>query len=513
MFHSGIGGYAWDYNFFYDSSHTEYSQWRGWQWVRTQLLIALPHLIMDHRYASQFDGPWSWITLNGYTSPLLSDENPETYPILHPSLHTDKIAADFMRRGNSELRLDHFASMDAIPGFIGHQNERSAHDGSLPWTGNNRRDFDLMGFPYSLLSNIATAGLNLIHTSLPARDSQEFHLLPSQFIEFWSYWLSWTDNHQSEIRNAFPFNLEQDWSLINPNGVDGFLFLFNPNYFQLNRTILLDGTLNLQKPSQQGYWLLKELYPQIRFVQSIQYNQTIEILLDGQSVTVYELHFVEYIDQPILVGITGSSFIANQELLIINGVYGEAGTQTTGPVFVILPNNQSISKVLLNGGEKHFQQENQIITLSDPIIFPGIYLPRSAPIFNNTIVVSDLLLGQLTNRQLDYPIQWTDEELDAAVWLGPHRLLLFICINNPKDQWNITAQINDTPVPIRKAYNTRDHIVSERFMGFYLDLTNIIIEPNMRYHISLELPSLDPGQFQGLFLENIERILVEPLLQ
>lgn len=63
---SDIGGYAWDYNYFFDTNHTAYSQWRGWQWVRTQLLLALPHLIMDHRYGSQYDGPWSWVTLNGY---------------------------------------------------------------------------------------------------------------------------------------------------------------------------------------------------------------------------------------------------------------------------------------------------------------------------------------------------------------------------------------------------------------------------------------------------------------
>ncbi|CAF5143574.1 unnamed protein product, partial [Rotaria sp. Silwood1] len=75
---SDIGGYAWDYNYFFDTNHTVYSQWRGWQWVRTQLLLALPHLIMDHRYGSQYDGPWSWVTLNGYTSALLADENPET---------------------------------------------------------------------------------------------------------------------------------------------------------------------------------------------------------------------------------------------------------------------------------------------------------------------------------------------------------------------------------------------------------------------------------------------------
>ncbi|CAF1503649.1 unnamed protein product [Rotaria sp. Silwood1] len=168
---------------------TEYSQWRGWQWIRTELFVALPYLIMDHRYASQYDGPWSWITLNGYTSPLLSNENPETYPILYPSLHTDKISADFMRQGNVELRFEHFASMNCILGFIGHQTERYSSNGSLPWIDNNLRDFDLMGFSYSLLSNIATAGLNLIHTYIPARDLQEFYLLPENFLEFWSYWL------------------------------------------------------------------------------------------------------------------------------------------------------------------------------------------------------------------------------------------------------------------------------------------------------------------------------------
>lgn len=506
----GLGGYAWDYNFFYDTRNTEYSQWRGWQWIRTQLLISLPYLIMDHRYASQYDGPWSWITLNGYTSPLLSDENPETYPILYPSLHTDKISADFMRIGNVELRLQHFAAMDSIPGFIGHQTERYASDGSLPWFDNNLRDFDYMGFSYSLLSNIATAGLNLIHTFLPARDVDEFNLLPADFVQFWSYWLEWTNEHVEEIRNAIPFNNEQDWSLMKSNGLDGYLFLFNPNYKQVNRTILFDGKLKLQNSEEQeGYWLLKEIYPQERFIKLIEYNQTNEFLLDGQSVTVYQLMFIATVDQPILIGITGRAFLANYNALIINGVYGEAGTQTTNPILIILPNDKIISNVILNGIERRFQQNNQMITLPDRISFPGLYLARSAEIFNNTIIVSDLLLNQLSERQLKYPIPWTEKELNDASWLGPHRLLLFICILNPNDQWNITAQINKNSITVHKAYNTRDHYDRDRFMGFYLDLSNIVTQANVEYYLTLNLPSLNPGQYQGLFLENIVRILVE----
>ncbi|CAF5057846.1 unnamed protein product, partial [Rotaria socialis] len=96
---------------------------------------------------------------------------------------------------------------------------------------------------------------------------------------------------------------------------------------------------------------------------------------------------------------------------------------------------------------------NEIISLLDSLSFPGLYLPRSAEILNNTIMISDLLLQQLSERQLEYPIQWTGKELNDASWLGPQRLLLFICIQNPNDQWNITAQVNNNPIIVHKAYN------------------------------------------------------------
>ena len=506
---TGIGGYAWDYNFFYDPAHSAYSQWRGWQWIRSELLKALPNLIMDHRYASQYDGPWSWITLNGYTSPLLSDENPETYPILYPSLHTDKISADFMRRGNVELRLGHFAAMDAIPGFVGHQTERYLASGALPWYDNDIRDFDLMGFPYSLLSNIATAGLNLIHTMIPARDIEEFLLLPEEFVSFWKYWLTWSDEHIEEIRNAIPFNDERDWSLMKSNNQQGFLFLINPSYQQVNRTIIFNEKLNLRKPIQPGYQLLKEIYPQQRIIDYCDYGSALNLILDGQSVTAYEILFLTTIDQPVLIGITGEVSL-DDNTLRIGGVLGEAGTQTTRPIAVILPTNITIVKVYLNGLEAKFSQTYQFINLLLPLKFPGLYLPRSAEIINNTIVISDLLIEQLQTRQRAYPIPWTVKELADATWLAPHRLLLFICILEPNDQWKLTGRINNNSIVVQKAYNTREHIDRNRFMGFYVDLSSIVTQPFVEYHVELSLPTLKPGQYQGLFLENIERILVEP---
>ena len=129
---------------------------------------------------------------------------------------------------------------------------------------------------------------------------------------------------------------------------------------------------------------------------------------------------------------------------------------------------------------------------------------------NNTIVISDLLIEQLQTRQRAYPIPWTVEELADATWLAPHRLLLFICILEPNDQWKLTGRINNNSIVVQKAYNTREHIDRNRFMGFYVDLSSIVTQPFVEYHVELSLPTLKPGQYQGLFLENIERILVEP---
>jgi hypothetical protein len=317
-----------------------------------------------------------------------------------------------------------------------------------------------------------------------------------------------------EIRNAIPFNMEQDWVLMKSNGYEGFLFLINPNYKQVNRTIVFDGKLNLIKPEEHGYWLIKEIYPQERFIWVIDYNLNLTFLLDGQSVTVYQLIFVSIFPQPsdeiFLLGFSGQAFLEDPTILRIDGVYGEAGTQTKYPM-IVLPTAEQISKVYLNGIEKEFQQDHQLVSLNDPIIFPGLYLPRSAEVFNNTIIVSDLLLEQFQNRKSEYPIDWTEKELNDASWLGPHRLLLFICILNPNDQWKITGQINSNPVIIHKAYNTRDHYDGGRFMGFYIDLTSIVTQANVEYHLSLDIPQLKPGQYQGLFLENIERIFIEPL--
>ena len=63
-----------------------------------------------------------------------------------------------------------------MPGFAFHQTERNAPNGTLVMSPYRRRDFDLLGYRYSLLSTIGTAGLN--NASARARARSRAYLSP-----------------------------------------------------------------------------------------------------------------------------------------------------------------------------------------------------------------------------------------------------------------------------------------------------------------------------------------------
>jgi hypothetical protein len=46
-----------------------------------------------------------------------------------------------------------------------------------------KRDYDLLGYKYALLSQLATAGLNNVLCMVPARDEAEFELFPKEVRE------------------------------------------------------------------------------------------------------------------------------------------------------------------------------------------------------------------------------------------------------------------------------------------------------------------------------------------
>ena len=91
----------------------------------------------------------------------------------------------------------------------------------------------------------------------------------------------------------------------------------------------------------------------------------------------YQLIFISKPNyETILVGISGKASIVNNSIVIIDGVYGEAGTQTINSIKVLLPDVNpmlNITNVYLNGIEKSFQQVQQMEQLEYVYIFNNFY--------------------------------------------------------------------------------------------------------------------------------------------
>jgi hypothetical protein len=110
------------------------------------------------------------------------------------------------------------------------------------------------------------------------------------------------------------------------------------------------------------------------------------------------------------------------------------------------------------------------------------------------------IFAQLTARQRAWPIPWTKEDLDTT-WLAPQRLLLFVQIAVPNDQMKVGMKLDGRTVKLKTAYSSiRANAPS--FVGFYMDASSL--KPDHTYKVELNLPKLDPGQFQGIFFDNVE---------
>jgi hypothetical protein len=117
--------------------------------------------------------------------------------------------------------------------------------------------------------------------------------------------------------------------------------------------------------------------------------------------------------------------------------------------------------------------------------------------------VPQRVFKQLAERRRAWPVPYTKEEL-LATWRGSDRLLLYVHIAEPLDTWSVGLKLNGLPVELRKAYSDVFPLGREQtFTGFYADVSGL--KPDTRHEVELSLPDrLQPGQFQGLFFENVE---------
>jgi hypothetical protein len=266
---TGAGGFSFDYTYFewggvggesaYDKWYDQYAQWSGWRRILHRLHTLdggracggdNTSCVVDNRQQSHKWGPWMWVQGGTYAEPLMSDEQPGSWMFTEADLHTDRLAANEERSIAWNYRNVEFCPPEVLPGFAMHQTDRDPTVLEHDQRSNNHsraRDFDLLGYRYSILSSVGTAGLNNVINMLPARDPQEFSLLPEGDRSFVRDWMSWTDAHVDWLLNAKAVTGLPAGGMVDATamvlGNQGALFAYNPTAWSQSLSVTLDHSL------------------------------------------------------------------------------------------------------------------------------------------------------------------------------------------------------------------------------------------------------------------------------
>ena len=525
---TGAAGYSFDHWWIaYDNpaATSKYAQWFGARRILEELRRRGPDVIIDGRQQYMSFGPWTWLA-GSYPHPTLTDEQPESF-VAFPDLHTDRVSADRQRYAAWKYRVERFAPPEIMPGFITHQTERTDGNKIMRRDRFRPRDWDVLGWKYSLISSIGTAPFNHVVDFIPARDEAEFKALSEEDKAFFRGWLDWTDKNAEVLRKLKPIIGQPMIGRVDGTaaaaGDKGFVFLFNPNYRRLEAEFRLDDSIGLSKGTR---FVLKELFPEEGKLVGKPNSGFWEMgdkvvypMRATESVVLEIAPAPEAVKEPLLFGATGLAVLKGDRLdrnrLIVEGIRGEPGTERD--ILVVLPPRSIVADLNVNGGTWPYAQGNKpgvaVDSVGLTVRFDGYAFGRGETVFaydpkfaggrlKGGFKIPMRIFNQLLERKKKWPVPYTEDDL-LATWLGSDRLLLYIQIAEPEETMAVSMTIDGKPVEVKKAYNSiYGHAPKRTFLGFYADVSTL--KPDTEYRVELTLPSLAPGRFQGLFFENVE---------
>ena len=516
---TGASGYSFDHWWIaYDETvSSRYAQWDGCRRILAELRRQLPDAVIDGRQQYHGFGPWTWLA-GTYPHPLASDEQPESFRSF-PDLHWDRGSADRQRRTAWWYRMSQLAPVEITPGYMTHQTGRNDEKGQCPRTRFRAADWDLLGWKFSVISSIGTAPFNHVVNFLPARDEREFKAFSGADQKWLRDWLDWTDRNLEVLRNVKPvlgppqLGRADAWAAC--KGDRGFLFLFNPNYRELGVELPLDRSMGL---TSGGPFVLKQLYPDAEKGRLVAVpgkplwnsGDRLGLPLPATEALVLEISPAPArVEEPLLLGAVGKAALDGNRLAL-TGVAGEPGTERT--LTVVLPANRKVNTFTVNGTATPFKQSDNLIVAT--IRFAGERFGRCQQIgafdpsftggtFKGEAAIPARVFDQIKARQRAWPVEYSEAERQAA-YLNSDRLLLFINVAEPDDEkMKVALQVDGQPVPVKPAYTS---VVRSNprntFVGWYADLT--ALAPGVKHTFSVQLPTLNPGQFQGLFFDTVE---------
>ncbi len=522
----GLGGYSFDHTFLNIDGTSSYAQWSGWRRVMEALRRRIPDIVIDGRQAYHLYGPWGWLA-GSYPHPTFNDEQPESF-VPFPDLHFDRVSADRERWTAYRYRNYEFAPSELVPGFITHQTSRADDTGEMPEKKTDRgvmllpfrvRDWDYLGWRYSLLSSIAVAGWNNVIDMIPARDPAEHAAFSEADRRFFRRWIDWTAANKEYLRHTRTILGQPTIGKVDGTsaivGDRGYVFLFNPNGRRLDARFALDASIGF---AGRGAVQVAELYPNegllvgkpgVGFWTA---GDEVSVPINGGSAVVLELRPAPTTAEARLFGATGSVRNAGG-VVAIDGARGEVGT--TANLVVTLPQASAATVVEVNGRAvpfartasgalsiavsfagapfRHYQQ----VGADDPAFRGGRFTAR--------FTVPRRVFDQLAARRRAWPIPWTTEDFETT-WLAPERLLLFVQIAEPNSAWETSLRIDGRTVELKKAYSAV-RAAPGTFVGFYADLSRLAAD--REHTLELTVPPLAPGQWQGVFFDNVETEMTE----
>jgi hypothetical protein len=511
---TGAAGFSFDHWWIaYDNASSKYAQWYGCRRILETLRRELPEIVIDGRQQYQNFGPWTWLA-GSYPHPTLTDEQPESFTAF-PDLHTDRVSADRQRFAAWTYRVERFAPPEITPGYMTHQSERSDEKEVMRRDRFRPKDWDFLGWRYSVLSSIGTAPFNHVIDFIPARDPEEFKALSDGDKAWFRRWLDWTDENARYLRALRP--IIGPPMIGRPDGTAavvedrGFLFLFNPNPGRVEARFKLDASIGLAKGER---FVIREIHPEEgKLVGSAEgfwkAGDEVVLPLDGADARVFEIFPAPAkLEEPVLFNATGSLTFRNGRL-VLTGVSGETGTACEA--LALLPPGEAVRGVSVNGAPHPFKQSRDIVTFTvrfagrafGRLQRVGTYDPNfSGGTIKAKLTVPSRIFKQLAGRKSAWPVAYTEDDLRAP-WLGPWRLLLFVAIAEPLESMDVAVKINGKPAAVKKAWNSvYPHSSKRTYLGSYLDLSGL--RPDIAYEIEADIPPLAPGQFLGLFFENVE---------
>jgi hypothetical protein len=116
---TGAGGFSFDLTYWEEGLPvaSEYAQWAGWRSILSQLHTkrggggcgGASRCVVDNRQANHAWGAWMWALGGTYAEPLMSDEQPGSWPFYEADLHTDRLAGNKQRQVASDYRSQYVA--------------------------------------------------------------------------------------------------------------------------------------------------------------------------------------------------------------------------------------------------------------------------------------------------------------------------------------------------------------------------------------------------------------------